>query len=91
MSPRMMRAQLLREYLDLPKDAPLSCIPVQPLNIGRSPRWDRKAVDAWLDAASGLSPTIPAHAAPIVDKDDPNAAFQGWMTERGEREAAGRA
>lgn len=91
MTPRMMRAQLLREYLDLPETAPLSSIPVQPVNIGRSQRWDRKAIDAWLDATSGLAPTLsPSTAAPAV-ADDPDAALKGWMSEIGERETAGRA
>jgi hypothetical protein len=92
----MMRAQLLREYLDLPEAAPLSCIPVQPIKIGVSQRWDRKAIDAWLDAASGLAPSSPPAADSIgrngaAAPDDPDAALQGWLKEVGQRETAGRA
>lgn len=90
MTPRMMRAQLLREYLDLPETAPLSCIPVQPVYIGRSQRWDRKAIDAWLDARSGLASSFPL-AAPAVASDEPDVALQGWLKDRVDRETARRA
>lgn len=92
-APRMVRAEKLRAYLDLPKDAPLSAVPVQPLRIGQSQRWDLRAVDAWLDGLSGFAPSSPPSTAPAaVDPDDPEALFAGWLSDRGEkREATGRA
>lgn len=69
--PRLMTADEAASYLRLPKKA------FERLCIGRVPlgtaiRYDRWALDAHLDALSGLASPSPAPAA----NDDPEAAFE---------------
>jgi hypothetical protein len=50
--------------------------------INGKPRWDRRAIDAWLDAQTGLVAPSPAQAAAEIP-DDGDAALDGWLKDKG--------
>jgi len=79
-TPRLLRAQDLRIYLALPASASLSAVPVRPIRIGRHDRWDRYAIDAWLDECSGLRP-LPS--AERTAQDEADAALARWVAKQG--------
>lgn len=80
--PRLITAEDAIDYLSLPNRKALEAVPVRPLRIGARPRWDVRALDAWLDEQSNLSAES-ATGAEIKGTEDPEAAFAGWRAERG--------
>lgn len=87
--PRMLTTEMACAYLSVKT---MSAVPVRPCKIGSLVRYDLRALDAWLDHLSGLSPSGPKAAEPSPAEDDPDAALTAWMAENGiQSEAAGRA
>lgn len=69
-SPRLLDETAAAEYLSLPIGS-LRRIAHGRILIGGRPRWDRLALDAWLDALGGLAP----HSRSPQADNDPEAAF----------------
>ncbi len=69
-SPRLLDESAAADYLSLPVGS-LRRIAHGRILIGGRPRWDRLALDAWLDALGGLAPQS---KTPQSD-NDPEAAF----------------
>ncbi len=72
--PRLMTEEETAEYLGKVPLTEVKRLTIGRVPFGKSVRWDRVAIDAHLDALSGLSinsPTRPAETA----VDDPEAAL----------------
>lgn len=72
-------------YCSVHSRAALDKLPVRPVYIGALVRWDRKALDRWLDGLMGDAPSSPP-AANDTHEDDPDAALQGYLDHRQPRE-----
>lgn len=88
-APRMLTAEQAAAYLGYATTGLLANIPVKPVQMaesgpGSQPKWDRAALDAWLDRLSGLRSEPPAENAPA---QDPDAAYEVWKEARGARSA----
>lgn len=80
-NPRLLTKDQACEYLALKT---MSAVPVRPCKIGSLVRYDLRALDAWLDQLSGLSPSTPSAAPPATSADDdPDAALAKWIEEHG--------
>jgi len=71
MTSRLLTLDEAAAYLAIPKAA-VKRIPVHPVNVGGRLRWDRVALDAWLDKAAGL---IVPPSTDAITSDDP---FDQW-------------
>jgi hypothetical protein len=77
---RLMNAAEAARYLGYDSVEVLKNIPVPPIRltsvgVGRGPRYDRHAIDSWLDELSGLKhPT----ASTASDNDDAQRQFEAW-------------
>ena len=84
--PRLLTAEQAAAYLGYATTGLLAKIPVQPVQMttagaGSLPKYDRAALDAWLDRLSGLSVPTAAGGAGEGD-DDPEVAYEGWKARR---------
>ncbi len=71
MTPRLLTEQAAAEYLSLPRAA-MKLIKAGRTAIAGRIRWDRLALDAWLDEEAGIAAKSPAVGQ---NDDDPEAAF----------------
>lgn len=84
-TPRLMTAAQAARYLGCESTAVLANIPIKPVKLaergsGCQPKFDRAALDAWLDRLSGLS-------LAMARDDDAGgslaqAAFADWRAKR---------
>lgn len=86
-APRLLSAEQAAAYLGYATTALLANIPVQPIQMtmtgpGSQPKYDRRALDAWLDRLSGLSVPAAAAEAGAGPTDDPEAQFANWRAAR---------
>lgn len=83
--PRMLSADEAALYLGYDTTGLLANIPVRPVQMaatgpGCQPKYDRHALDAWLDTLSGLS--VPGAAPPAAQEDPAEAEFATWRARR---------
>ncbi|MFT4251657.1 MAG: hypothetical protein QM608_04145 [Caulobacter sp.] len=76
--PRLLNAKEAARYLGYETTSVLANIPVKPLVMtatgqGVSKRWDRHAIDRWLDDVGGLTSSVSATAGSAADD-----AFEKW-------------
>lgn len=79
---RLLNATDACQYLGFRSVELLKNIPVKPLHlsvvgVGRAPRWDRLALDRWLDTLSGLN-----GPSPEVTEEGVDAEFDAWKAGR---------
>ena len=80
LSPRLLTTEEAAAYLGYRSTAVLRNIPIKPVQlaivgVGRAPRYDIKALDAWLDQLSGTS----SPSSAIRGEDDlAQAVFDEW-------------
>lgn len=74
MAPRLLDEDGLAGYLNLPLATARRILAGRVAIAGRI-RWDRHAVDAWLDEQSGLA----AKSAAIPDEDSADAALARYL------------
>lgn len=74
MEPRLLTEDQAAAYLQLPLTE-VRKLTFGRLRLGARVRYDRRALDANLDALSGLAPQSPRPAAPRPEEDTPDAAF----------------
>ena len=79
---RLLNATDACRYLGFKSAELLKNIPVKPIHlsvvgVGRAPRWDRLALDRWLDTLSGLNGPWPE-----VTEDGVDAEFDAWKAGR---------
>lgn len=72
--PRLLREQDAAAYLSLP-NAAMRRIRAGRVIVDGRVRWDRQALDAWLDRESGISATTPASEARTAAED----LLDGWL------------
>lgn len=72
--PRLLTEAQVAAYLQLPLKE-VRKLTFGRLSIGLKTRYDRRALDAELDALSGLAPQSRAPAASGPEDDSPDAAF----------------
>ena len=73
---RLMTEDEAAAYLAIPKAA-LRRLTVGRVNVGGRWRWDRNAIDAWLDQVAGLgAPTAPATGS------TPDDILEEWLTDK---------
>lgn len=83
-APRLLTARQAAEYLGFKSVTLLRSIPVEPIRlstvgVGKAPRWDRRALDRYLDSLSSID-----EAAPPADDDFALEAELGvWRAGRG--------
>lgn len=83
-APRLLTGPQAAEYLGFKSVEVLRSIPVDPIKLstvgaGRAPRWDRRALDRYLDSLSSIE-----DSAPLVDDDVALEAELGaWRANRG--------
>lgn len=83
-APRLLSAEQAAAYLGYATTGLLAAIPVKPIQMtgagpGCQPKYDRRALDAWLDGLSGLS--VPAEAgAPPGDQAE--RAYADWKASK---------
>ncbi len=84
---RLLNAKEAAQYLGFKSPEVLKNIAVQPIRLaanglGKAERWDRRALDAYLDNLSGLGnhPTLPAGA-----DNDAASEFEAWNRGRATR------
>lgn len=80
-APRMLTAEQAAAYLGYATVGLLANIPVKPVRMaeagaGSQPKYDRRALDAWLDRLSGLSVAGPQTEG--RGEDDADDAFAAW-------------
>lgn len=83
MTPRLLTDRALADYLSLPICRAAKVAAGRVLVEGRI-RWDRLAVDAWLDAQRGVTPPAPAN----TNLSGPDAALAQFLD--GSQDASGR-
>jgi hypothetical protein len=70
-TPRLLTEEAAADYLSLPRAAMKRVVAGRTMISGRI-RWDRRALDAWLDERAGIA----AKSPPVgQNDDDPEAAF----------------
>lgn len=72
-------------YLGFRSTAVLRGLPIAPIHlatvgVGRAPRYDRKALDAYLDARSGLANSAAANDAD--DRQEAETELEAWSRNR---------
>ncbi|WP_287011322.1 hypothetical protein [Brevundimonas sp.] len=82
--PRLLTPEEAAAYLGYKSAAILAQVPVTPIRIstdgqGTNPRYDVRALDAWLDGLSGLMPVGHPDADP---QDAAEAEFAAWRMKR---------
>lgn len=88
--PRLLTAKQAARYLAYKSTAALKKVPIQPIHLvevgpGCAPKYDRHAIDRWLDGLSGLAePPTPHSASPKNEADD---ALRAWEVRREARRA----
>ena len=82
-APRLLDDRAAAAYLSLPVAAlkRLGAAQGRVIIDGRV-RWDRVALDAWLDGQSGGVATSPATIPPAVANDDPEAALDRFLADQ---------
>ena len=83
--PRMLSAEEAALYLGYETTGILANIPVRPVQMaakgpGCQPKYDRHALDAWIDTLSGLS--VPGAVQPAAQEDPAEAVFATWRAKR---------
>lgn len=73
-APRLLTDQGVAEYLSLPLATARKVMAGRVAVQGRI-RWDRLAIDRWLDGQQGLAPSAPANA----NLSGPDAALARFM------------
>tara|TARA_R110000787_G_scaffold99052_9_gene203544 strand:+ start:385 stop:684 length:300 start_codon:yes stop_codon:yes gene_type:complete len=81
--PRLLTAAQTATYLGYRSIAILRALPIYPIRLsscetGGAPRWDKVAVDAWLDTKSDLKPT-PSNGR---DDADVEVELNAWRAGR---------
>lgn len=82
--PRLLTPEEAAAYLGYKSAAILAQVPVTPIRISTdgltaNPRYDVRALDAWLDGLSGLMPVAEAATAEDVAAED---EFNAWAARR---------
>ena len=77
MTSRLLTLDEAAAYLAIPKAA-VKRVPVAPVNVGGRLRWDRVALDAWLDQEAGLTPPSPPQAMPSTGTS-PDDLLDQWL------------
>lgn len=83
MNPRLLTERALADYLALPLTSARRVMAGRIVLEGRV-RWDRVALDAWLDAQRGVAPSSAAN----TNLSGPDAALAQFLA--GTQDAAGR-
>lgn len=90
-SPRLLTAIEAAKYLGFKSSQILRRIPVEPILISddgltNTRRYDRKALDAWLDQRSGLtaSASLP-HTDPGLEAEAAELEFAAWKERKDAR------
>jgi len=83
-APRLLTAEQAAAYLGYATTGVLANLPVKPLVMaekgpGSQPKYDIRALDAFLDQLSGLRPP---EAAPAAPADDADTAYGAWKAKR---------
>lgn len=83
--PRMLTAEQAAAYLGYATTGLLENIPVKPVKMavagpGSQPKYDRVALDTWLDGLSGLS--VPASKSGAGEPVNGEAAYADWKASR---------
>ena len=83
--PRLLTAEQAAAYLGYETTGVLANVPIKPVKLaekgaGCQRRYDRAALDAWLDRLSGLS--VAAASEPDADEDPAEAVFGDWRAKR---------
>jgi len=92
--PRLMTAIQAARYLGFKSSQVLKRIPVEPILVSddgltRTRRYDRKALDVWLDERSGLAAPEPRSAYdPGVEAEAAELEFSAWKERRAKRGGA---
>jgi len=73
-TPRLMTLDEAAAYLNIPKTA-VKRIGVYPVNVGGRLRWDREAIDNWLDRLSGITPPPKLDGMSAADR-----AYEEWAS-----------
>lgn len=73
MTPRLLTDRGVAEYLSLPLSRVRQIVAGRLVLEGKT-RWDRVALDAWLDAQRGAAPQSPAN----TNLSGPDAALAQW-------------
>lgn len=81
--PRLLTAEQAAAYLGYATTGLLANIPIRPVQMaatgpGSLPKYDRRALDAWLDKLSGLS----VASGGAGEADDAEAAYERWKATR---------
>lgn len=76
-APRLLTDAQAAAYLNLPLRALARIVRGRVLICGKA-RWDRLALDAWLDEQSGLTPKVER-----ANASDADAAFDQWAKDTG--------
>lgn len=81
--PRLLTSAQAAAYLGHPTEV-LPTLPIRPIILGPkgAPRWDLRALDAYLDSESGLSQ---ASSAPFAE--EPEETLAAWRAQRAARDA----
>jgi hypothetical protein len=77
MTPRLLTEQAAADYLSLPRTA-MKQVRAGRTAIAGKVRWDRMALDAWLDEQRGVAAQLPAA------DDAPEAALDRFLSRRDE-------
>ena len=75
MTPRLLTDRGVADYLSLPLTCARKVMAGRLVVEGRV-RWDRTALDAWLDAQRGASPSLPANS----NMTGPDAALAQFLS-----------
>lgn len=76
MSPRLLTAEQAAAYLGEIPVAAFKRMALGVVPLGAHIRYDRVALDAYLDGLAGMPPQSPPAGALRADNDDPEAAFE---------------
>ena len=76
MTSRLLTLDEVAAYLAIPKAA-VKRVPVAPVNVGGRLRWDRKAVDRYLDEEAGLTAPLPPSTG-----TSPDDVLDQWLTDQ---------
>lgn len=83
-APRLLTGPQAAAYLgfksvELLQNIPVGPIRLSPVGVGRAPRWDRRALDHWLDGLSSIK-----RCAPSADDDFAmESELSVWRASRG--------
>lgn len=86
-APRLLTAEQAAAYLGYATTGVLANIPVKPVRLaaqgpGCQPKYDRAALDAFVDQLSGLSVPPAEQTTPPAADDDAETAYAIWKTKR---------